>query len=152
MSDDMNKKIKGKIAFDIKYIKQRLEKEVKADEDTILNILYDTIMIILIHTHLEKVPEKLETTLYEMAKDYYFLKGYDKLNTSSGESGSTSSNDSDADVKNIERGKEKIEFFEKSNLTKINGVNYATGTIEFDEDILLEKYKKRLYHFRKMRW
>ena len=153
MSEELKKKIQSKLSFKMEYVKERLAKETNCkDEDNIYNILYDVIMMILNHIHLNKVPERLETTLLEMCKDYYFLNGFDNANNSdSGESGGNIINDSQT-VKSIQRLNEKIEFNEASNMTKINGRNYSTGTIEFDEDILLKKYRKRLNSFRNLRW
>ena len=43
-------------------------------------------------------------------------------------------------------------FADTSSQIEINGTTYNTGTVDFDEDILVEKYKKALYENRRMRW
>lgn len=153
MSEELKKKIQSKLSFNIEYVKARLQKETKCqDEETIYNVLYDVIMIILNYTHLNKIPDELETVLLEIAKDYYFLNGFNDINDlSNGENEENIINNGQT-IKSIQRLNEKIEFNEESNITKINGRNYSTGTIEFDEDTVLKKYSNRLNRFRKMRW
>ncbi len=145
---DIQSRVQSKVSFDINYIVNRLSIELNPQNINIYDIIFDVQNMILNYINQTKIPVGLETTLYEMTKDYYFLNGFDKLNNLSG---SSESNDSQS-VKSIERGNEKIEFNEESNVTKINGRNYSTGAIEFDEDMLLKKYRKRLNNFRKMRW
>ena len=43
-------------------------------------------------------------------------------------------------------------FADTSSQVEINGIIYSTGTVEYSEDGLIEKYKKDLYRHRKMRW
>lgn len=153
MSEELKKKIQSKLFFNIEYVKARLQKETKCqDEETIYNVLYDVIMIILNYTHLNKIPDELETILLEIAKDYYFLNGFNDINDSSNGENEENIISNGQTIKSIQRLNEKIEFNEESNITKINGRNYSTGTIEFDEDTLLKKYSNRLNRFRKMRW
>jgi len=153
MSEELKKKIQSKLSFNIEYVKARLQKETKCqDEETIYNVLYDVIMIILNYTHLNKIPDELETILLEIAKDYYFLNGFNDINDSSNGENEENIINNGQTIKSIQRLNEKIEFNEESNITKINGRNYSTGTIEFDEDTLLKKYSNRLNRFRKMRW
>ena len=153
MSEELKKKIQSKLFFNIEYVKARLQKETKCqDEETIYNVLYDVIMIILNYTHLNKIPDELETILLEIAKDYYFLNGFNDINDSSNGENEEKIISNGQTIKSIQRLNEKIEFNEESNITKINGRNYSTGTIEFDEDTLLKKYSNRLNRFRKMRW
>lgn len=146
---DIQSRVQSKVLFDINYIVNRLTVELNPQNINLYDIIFDVENMILNYINQNKIPVELETTLYEMTKEYYFLNGFDKLNNSS--ENSSDNNDSQS-VKSIERLNEKIEFHEESNITKINGRTYATGTIEFDEDILLEKYSKRLNRFRKMRW
>ena len=55
-------------------------------------------------------------------------------------------------IKSIAVGDTTTTFADTQNQVEINGVTYSTGTINFDTDILVEKYKKDLYRHRKMRW
>ena len=135
MSEELKKKIQSKLSFNVDYVKTRLQKETKCqDEETIYNVLYDVIMIILNYTHLNKIPDELETILLEIAKDYYFLNGFNDINNSSNGENEENIINNGQTIKSIQRLNEKIEFNEESNITKINGRNYSTGTIEFNED------------------
>ena len=54
-------------------------------------------------------------------------------------------------VKSIQEGDTTVDFADATSVN-INGIIYNTGTLEFSEDALVEKYKKDLYRHRKMRW
>lgn len=161
-------KIKAKVThIDIDELIKRLKMElkIKESEETtedaeskISNVdgqifleyaIYDTLLIILDITHLKKVNEKLYSIWINMIKDYWYLNKYDKLIKSSEDD---NSDDDDMEVSSIKEGDTTVNFSSKSSTININGTKYATGTINFDENILKEKYKKDLYRHRVMRW
>lgn len=107
-------------------------------------------IIILDVTHQPKVPSELYTTWLRMTKDYWYLNGFDKLNKSEGETEDKSKEK--REIQSISIGDTKTTFVDKSSQISINGVTYSTGTINYSEDALIEKYKKDLYRHRKMRW
>lgn len=154
-------KIQNRTSIDIIALKNRLERELsidnisdnkkkeKASEQLVYSI-YDVLVIILDKIHQAKVPEGLYTTWIRMTKDYWYLNKYDKIfvlnaNTNTDEN-------SNLQVKSIQVGDTTTTFADKSSQIEINGTTYNTGTVDFDEDILVEKYKKDLYRHRKMRW
>ena len=149
-------KIKNRTNIDVEMLKTRLIKELGVDkeqEDAVNQVeysLYDTLVLILDVIHQPKVPEGLYTTWLRMTKDYWYLNGYNKLfeNSAGGESNS----DTNAKVKKLQVGDTTTEFADISSQVQINGVTYSTGTIEYSEDALIEKYKKDLYRHRKLRW
>ncbi len=153
MSDEIRRKLKSKLDFDISNSYTRFKAETGANDDTIIyNIFNDVAQLILNYIHKKSVCRDLESDFYAMSKDFYYLNGYDKVSNSSENNTNNDESLIDIGVKSISRGNEKIEFNEPKNITKIAGVNYNTGTINFDEDILLKKYSKRLNKFRQMRW
>ena len=154
-------KIKSRTKIDIDVFISRLKKEFSIDtisdknkkESAIEQLeysIYDTMIIILDVTHQPKVPEGLYTTWLKMVKDYWYLNKYNEKFNSSSET-STEEN-SNIKIKSIQAGDTTTTFADTSSQININGVPYNTGTIDFSEDILLEKYKKDLYRHRKMRW
>lgn len=162
-------KIKSKITrIDINELIERLKfelkipekKEAKDEESTNSNVdneklleyaLYDTLLIILDVTHLKKVDDSLYSIWINMIKDYWYLNKYNELLRNNEIAGSSES-EATGDVKSISQGNEKIEFYEKAPIVNINGVHYQAGTINFDTNILREKYKFDLYRHRVMRW
>lgn len=149
MGISIRERVQSVLSFDVSYIQSRLLKELKInDEETVCNIIFDTENIILNVIKDRKIPAELETTLFEMAKEYYYFNNYDRLNETEDANNAKQS----SDVKSIERGKEKIEFKDDSNITQINGRSYSTGVLEPIDDYLVKKYKNRLYKHRKMRW
>ena len=87
------------------------------------------------------------------AKDYWYLNKYDNQFVTSGSSSESSSEESsNIKIKSIQAGDTTTTFADTSSQININGTTYNTGTIDFSEDILVEKYKKDLYRHRKMRW
>lgn len=162
-------KIKSKVTrIDIDELIERLKMELKVlektetgnEENTNLNVdseklleyaLYDTLLIILDVTHLKKVDDSLYSIWVNMIKDYWYLNKYDMLLKSKEES-AESENELTGDIKGITQGNEKIEFYEKRSTIEINGTSYNAGTINFDTNILKEKYKSDLYRHRVMRW
>lgn len=83
-----------------------------------------------------------------MTKDYWYLNGYDKLFASKSEEDSKSN----VKVKSVQIGDTTTTFVDKTSQVEINGIVYNTGTVNYSEDGLIEKYKKDLYRHRKMRW
>lgn len=149
-------KIKNRTKIDVDLLKKRLIKELNINEkidDAVEQLeyaLFDILVIILDTTHQPKVPDGLYTTWLRMTKDYWYLNGYDKLFNDKTE-GEGSSN-SKAKVKSLQIGDTTTTFADTTSQVEINGVTYSTGTVEYSEDGLIEKYKKDLYRYRKMRW
>lgn len=154
-------KIKNRTKIDINVFIERLSKELSINtisdkekkasaEEQLLYAVYDIMVIILDVTHQPKVPEGLYTTWLRMTKDYWYLNKYDKQFVSNTETSSES--DSNIKIKSIQEGDTTTTFADASSQIDINGTTYNTGTIDFSDDILIEKYKKDLYRHRKMRW
>lgn len=154
-------KIKNRTKIDINVFIERLSKELSINtisdkekkasaEEQLLYAVYDIMVIILDVTHQPKVPEGLYTTWLRMTKDYWYLNKYDKQFVSNTETSSES--DSNIKIKSIQEGDTTTTFADTSSQIDINGTTYNTGTIDFSDDILVEKYKKDLYRHRKMRW
>ena len=149
-------KIKSKvISIDIDELKEiiKLELDIPDTEkaNKLLEIsIYKTLLIVLDMTNREKIINKLYGTWMDMIKDYWVLNKYDKkVKQSEDEEEDYSDN---LEVSSIKEGDTQVSFSQKSNTTNINGTTYSTGTINFDENILREKYKKDLYRHRVMRW
>lgn len=147
-------KIKSKTnKIDVESLKKRILKELNIKEDNndgVLQVEYsllDTLVIILDTTHQSKIPDGLYTTWLRMTKDYWYLNGYDKLFASKSEEDSKSN----VKVKSLQIG-DTTTFADTTSQVEINGITYSTGTVEYSEDGLIEKYKKDLYRHRKMRW
>lgn len=81
-----------------------------------------------------------------MIKDYWYLNKYDKLINSSSEE------EDNLEVSSIKEGDTQVNFSSNSSTIDINGTKYSVGTINFDINVLTEKYKKDLYRHRKFRW
>ena len=125
------------------------EKKKMASAQLVCSI-YDTMIIILGKTHQEKILNELYTTWLRMTKDYWYLNKYDKLFVKNIDI--NSDENSNVKIKSIQIGDTTTTFADTSSQIEINGTTYNTGTVDFDEDILVEKYKKALYENRKMRW
>ena len=146
-------KIKTKVSdINIDELITRLVMELKLDDKNndgmnILNYaIFDVITIILDVTHLKKVDESMYSILINMIKDYWFLNNYNSLfNADEGDEDSS-------EVSSIKLGDTKVDFSSKSSMININGTKYSTGTIEFDKNVLIERYKNDLYRHRKLRW
>ena len=140
--------------IDVEQLKKRLIKELKLttdNKDAITQVEYsllDTLVIILDTIHQSKIPDGLYTTWLRMTKDYWYLNGYDKLFASKSEEDSKSN----VKVKSVQIGDTTTTFVDKTSQVEINGIVYNTGTVNYSEDGLIEKYKKDLYRHRKMRW
>ena len=154
-------KIKSKSRINVSEITTLLKKDLNVDDNGLEDLyysLYATLQLILNTTNRDYIIEDMFTLWVDMTKDYWFLNRYDKKqSSSSGESEEESqAEDEGLKVKRVERGDTNIEFRDSNNETTINGVTYKTGTIDYDEDMLLNKYLKRLYKFRllgrKRRW
>ena len=127
-------KIKGRTNIDVDIFVERLKKDFNIDKieneekreianDEMLNSIYEVLILILDKIHQSKVPVGLYTTWLQMVRDYWYLNKYTTTT-----------------------------FADTSSQIDINGTTYNTGTVDFDEDMFIEKYKKRLYEHRKMRW
>ena len=141
--------IKSRTEINMGLFVERLQNELKitniqdeakrnAAKVQLLYSISDTMCIILDTTHLSSIPESLYATWIRMTKDYWYLNKYDNQF-----------------VKNIDdekTGDTTTTFADTTSQIEINGTTYNTGTIDFDNDILIEKYKKALYRHRKMRW
>lgn len=132
----------------------RLELKIPNDETTKENAqmlleyaIYDTLSLILDVTHLKKLDDSLESIWISMIKDYWYLNKYDKLANPNEED-----IDDNLEVSSIKEGDTQVNFSSTSSTININGTKYSTGTINFDKNILIEKYKKDLYRHRKFRW
>lgn len=144
-------KLKNRTNIDVDQLIERLSKDLSSkDTSQIEYALYDTLVIILDVTHQPKVPSGLYTTWLRMTKDYWYLNGFDKLSKSDGEAEDKANEK--REIQSISIGDTKTTFVDKSSQISINGVTYSTGTINYSEDALIEKYKKDLYRHRKMRW
>lgn len=154
-------KIKGRTKIDVDIFVNRLERDLYIDKienkekkelasEQLVDSIYEVLIIILDKINQDKVPEGLYTTWLEMVRDYWRLNKYDKQFV---EDNNNSSNaNSNIRIKSIQVGDTTTTFADTSSQIDINGTTYNTGTVDFDEDILVEKYKKRLYKHRKMGW
>lgn len=154
-------KIKSMTNIDVDIFVERLKKDFNIDkiEDEekketanteMLNAIYEVLILILDTIHQNKVPVGLYTTWLEMVRDYWYLNQYDKKYVSNIDI--EENEKSNIRVKSIQVGDTTTTFADTSSQIDINGTTYNTGTVDFNEDMLLEKYKKRLYKHRKMRW
>ena len=125
------------------------EKKKKANEQLVYCI-YDVLIIILDVTHQNIILDGLYTTWLNMVKDYWYLNKYDNQFVKNIDAEKTEGEN--VKVKSIQVGDTTTTFADTTSQIKINGTTYNTGTIDFDNDILIEKYKKALYRHRKMRW
>lgn len=125
------------------------EKKKKANEQLVYCI-YDVLIIILDVTHQNIILDGLYTTWLNMVKDYWYLNKYDNQFVKNIDAEKTEGEN--VKVKSIQVGDTTTTFADITSQIEINGTTYNTGTIDFDNDILIEKYKKALYRHRKMRW
>lgn len=145
--------IRMKTTFDTEDLIRRLKNDLgikNKSSEQVQYALFDTLNIILNEINRRKVPKELYSTLYRMTKDYWYLNNYDKLLNSKNKD--ETSNLQNQKIKSIAIGDTKTTFADTSSQIDINGVTYNTGTIEFSENVLIEKYKNELYKYRKMRW
>lgn len=156
-------KIKQKSRINIDDVVERLRREFNITDKEEINTrlydaLYETLQLILNTTNRDYIIEDMYSIWVDMTIDYWYLNGFDKKisKLSVDTEQETKSNNANVKIKSIKRGDTETSFSENNNETTINGVTYKTGTIEYDEDLLLNKYLKRLYKFRllkrKRRW
>lgn len=136
------------IELSINGIKDEEKKKIASAQ--LVCSIYDTMIIILGKTHQEKILNELYTTWFRMTKDYWYLNKYDKLFVKNIDI--NSDENFNLKIKSIQVGDTTTTFADTSSQIEINGTTYNTGTVDFDEDILVEKYKKALYENRRMRW
>ena len=152
--------IKSRTEINMGLFVERLQNELKitniqdeakrnAAKEQLLYSISDTMCIILDTTHLSSIPKSLYATWIRMTKDYWYLNGYDNQFVKNIDVNSSS--DMNMKVKSIQEGDTTVDFADETSVN-INGIIYNTGTLEFSEDALVEKYKKDLYRHRKMRW
>lgn len=145
-------KIKRQSRINVDEVKNILLQEFSINEAGKANLdfaLYSTLQLILNTTNREYLIEDMFSIWVNMTKDYWCLNGYDKKYNSSNNTNVEEQNEnSKLQIKSIKRGDTETTFMDNSNSININGVQYQTGTIEYDEDILLNKYKRQLYKFR----
>lgn len=152
--------IKSRTEINMGLFVERLQNELKitniqdeakrnAAKEQLLYSVSDTMCIILDTTHLSSIPKSLYATWIRMTKDYWYLNGYDNQFVKNIDVNSSS--DMNMKVKSIQEGDTTVDFADATSVN-INGITYSTGTLEFSEDALVEKYKKDLYRHRKMRW
>ena len=143
--------LKSKLEYDINIdnLIKRLEKELNIEKENLYQIVLDIVILILDYTNQEKIKFLQSTTLINMIRDYYYLKGYDKLNNRENEDKKDNSN---MKIKSISVGDTTTTFVDTQSQININGITYNTGTIEFDKNILIEKYVEELNRYRKIRW
>lgn len=146
--------IKNKTSIDVDYMITRLKKMLGSEnEDDIQNAVYEIMLIILDTINQSRIPNILYTTWLQMTVDYWFLNRYNEIfknKETEGENQTTSN--SKTNVKTLQIGDTTVTFSEESGTIEINGVRYKVGSINFIDDAIIEKYKKRLYKHRKMRW
>lgn len=147
-------RMKTQSRISVDEVIERLTKEFKVMSDEgkeqVNFALYSTLQLILNTTNRDYLIEDMYSLWIDMTKDYWYLNGYDKQYTSNNINAEEQSSNADVKIKSIKRGDTETTFMETKNQTTINDVVYQTGTINFDEDILIEKYKSRLYKFRKL--
>ena len=154
-------KIKSKVTcIDIDELIIRLKIELNLMEITehskamklLEYAIYSSLLLILDIGNLKEINDELYSTWVDMIKDYWVLNRYDKLIKSDKYDMYEDDESDDIDVSSIKIGDTQVNFSNKSNTVELNGTTYTTGTINFDENILREKYKKAIYKHRKLRW
>ena len=121
-------KIKSKTnKIDVESLKKRILKELNIKEDNqdgVAQVEYSLLDTLVII---------LDTTHQSKIPDGLYTK-------------------SNVKVKSVQIGDTTTTFVDKTSQVEINGIIYNTGTVNYSEDGLIEKYKKDLYRHRKMRW
>jgi len=145
-------KIKRQSRVNVDEVKKILIENFSMNDDGKKQLdfaLYSTLQLILNTTNREYLIEDMFSIWVNMTKDYWCLNNYDtKYNSSNNTDIEEQNENSKLQIKSIKRGDTETIFMDNSNSININGVQYQTGTIEYDEDILLNKYKHQLYKFR----
>lgn len=151
---NIKEEIRNKSTFNIDELIQRLKKDFcirNKGMDQLEFSLFDTLNIILNTTNRKKIPIGLYSTWYRMTKDYWYLNNYNKT-VHNDNSTANQTNSQSKKIKSISIGDTTTTFVDEESQINVNGVTYSTGTIDFSEDVLVEKYKRDLYKYRKMRW
>lgn len=141
--------VKSKLdeSIDVENLTDRLSEELTIKDQDLYEVILDVIMIMLNYTHQERLEFLQRTTLINMIKDYCDLKGYNRLSDEEKDK-----NNLDMKVKSISVGDTTTTFIDTQSQVNVNGVTYNTGTIEFDKNILIEKYEQELNEYRRIRW
>lgn len=142
--------LKSKLDKDINIEKivERLLEELNIDEEKLYIIIMDVVIMILDYTNQERIEFLQTTTLVNMIKDYFYFNKLDNNSNVSGEN----SDDNELKIKSISIGDTTTTFSDKLSQFTINGITYSTGTIEFNKNVLIEKYSNELNKYRKLRW
>ena len=160
MNEESYNELVHKCLFDLNEVLSRLQIELKIDKiedsdkkDSALSQLKytfkDVIIIILDYTHQNKVPDGLYTTFIKMVKDYWYLNKYDEMFVLTDEEVEEKNNK--FKIKSLQEGDTTTTFTDTSSQIEINGVTYNTGSVNFSEDILVNKYKSDLNRHRRFR-
>jgi len=160
MNEESYNELIHKCLFDLKEVLSRLQVELKISKiedsdkkDSALNQLKytfkDVIIIILDYIHQNKVPDGLYTTFIKMVKDYWYLNKYDEMFVLTDEEVEEKNNK--FKIKSLQEGDTTTTFTDTSSQIEINGVTYNTGSVNFSEDILVNKYKSDLNRHRRLR-
>lgn len=123
---------------------------IKASVEQLQYDIYDVLLIILDNTNLYKVPKEMYATVIDMIKDYWYLSQHNMLFLTEEEKAKLEKEQTK--VKSIQIGDTTTTFSDKQSQININGTTYNTGTINFDKNILEEKYKEAFYRHRQLRW
>lgn len=151
---DILQEIMKMTTIDIEALIDRLKTELDVknkNKDKIHYVIFDVFNIILEITHQQKVIKEMYSIAHSMIVDYWNLLGYDKKIKESNLSNNKNDNDN-LPIKSIAIGDTTTTFEDTSSKVKMNGVYYETVPIDMAKDIITEKYQKRLYGWRKMRW
>lgn len=147
-------KIQRQSRINVNEVIERLKKELNvndAGKEQLNFALYDTLQLILNTTNRNYLIEDMYSIWINLIKDYWYLNGYDKkYNSSNSTSTEAQINDETVKIKSIKRGDTETTFRESNNETNINGITYKTGTINYNEEVLINRYKTQLYKFRKL--
>lgn len=123
---------------------------IKASVEQLQYDIYNVLLIILDNTNLYKVPKEMYATVIDMTKDYWYLSQHNMLFLTEEEKAKLEKEQ--IKVKSIQVGDTTTTFSDKQSQININGNTYNTGTINFDKNILEEKYKEVFYRHRQPRW
>lgn len=133
--------------INLENLTDRLTEELTIKEYCLYEVILDVIIIMLNYTHQEKIEFLQRTTLINMIKDYCDLKSYNELSSEEKDKNSL-----DMKVKSISVGDTTTTFIDTQSQVNVNGITYNTGTIEYDKNVLIEKYANELNKYRKIRW
>lgn len=140
--------------IDIESLVKRLTIELNVKNkhlETLHYVIFDVINIILGITHQKRVNNQMYTIMYRMITDYWYINGYDKK-IKENELKLENMNQDQLAIKSISIGDTTTTFEDNSSKVEIGGVKYEAGTVDLTTNIIIEKYKRELYAFRRMRW